>query len=83
MWPGTPIVLGLDVIEHTGGGDKLELLPQVVWTDPGRLAVGEETSLSDAFRVGAERLTGWPILTTPTTGVPKRDCLLERVPLMG
>ncbi|WP_327187971.1 hypothetical protein [Streptomyces sp. NBC_01334] len=82
---GTPIVLGLDVIEHAEGGDQLEFLLQVVWTDPGQLAVdaavnvacwcesdhathdvdalrlvvGEETSLSDAFRAGAERLTGW------------------------
>ncbi|WP_331739762.1 hypothetical protein OG613_44465 (plasmid) [Streptomyces sp. NBC_00015] len=82
---GRPIVLGLDVIEHAEGGDQLEFLLQVVWTDPGQLAVdaavnvacwcesdhathdvdalrlvvGEETSLSDAFRAGAERLTGW------------------------
>ncbi|MET8586424.1 hypothetical protein ABZX39_36995 [Streptomyces collinus] len=82
---GTPIALGLDVIEHAEGGDQLEFLLQVVWTDPGQLAVdtaanvacwcktdhathdvdalrlviGEETSLSDAFRAGAERLTGW------------------------
>ncbi|MGW4725472.1 hypothetical protein [Streptomyces sp. NPDC004291] len=86
---GTPIVLGLDAIEHAEGGDQLEFLLQVVWTDRGRLAVdaavnvacwcdtdhathdvdalrlviGEETSLSEAFRVGAERLTGW--LTNP------------------
>ncbi|MFJ7989194.1 hypothetical protein [Streptomyces sp. NPDC096351] len=82
---GTPIVLGLDVIEHAEGGDQLEFLLQVVWTDPSQLAVdaavnvacwcetdhathdvdalrivaGEETSLPDAFRAGAERLTGW------------------------
>ncbi|MET9736465.1 hypothetical protein ABZZ79_39405 [Streptomyces sp. NPDC006458] len=82
---GTPIVLGLDVIEHAEGGDQLEFLLQVVWTDPDQIAVdaavnvacwcetdhathdvgalrimvGEETSLCDAFRAGAERLTGW------------------------
>ncbi|MFD8634777.1 hypothetical protein [Streptomyces sp. NPDC059533] len=37
--PGTPIILGLDVIEHAGGGDQLEFLLQVVWTDLGQLAV--------------------------------------------
>ncbi|MEW2130356.1 hypothetical protein [Streptomyces sp. NPDC005435] len=37
--PGTPIILGLDVVEHAGGGDQLEFLLQVVWTDLGRLAV--------------------------------------------
>ncbi|MEU3605978.1 hypothetical protein AB0E83_11055 [Streptomyces sp. NPDC035033] len=83
--PGTPVVLGLDVVEHAGGGDQLEFLLQVVWTDQGQLAVdaavnvacwcetdhvthdvdalrlvvGEETSLPGAFRIGAERLTGW------------------------
>ncbi|GHG04073.1 hypothetical protein ACFFSH_40505 [Streptomyces filamentosus] len=83
--PGTPIVLGLVVIEHAAGGDQLEFLLQVVRTGPGqlvvdaavnvacwcetdhathdvdalRLAVGETTSLPDAFRAGAERLTGW------------------------
>ncbi|MEU2232244.1 hypothetical protein [Streptomyces vietnamensis] len=36
---GTPVVLGLDVIEHAGGGDQLEFLLQVVWIDPGHLAV--------------------------------------------
>ncbi|MFP3119957.1 hypothetical protein [Streptomyces sp. Iso 434] len=36
---GTPIILGLDVIEHADGGDQLEFLLQVVWTDRGRLAV--------------------------------------------
>ncbi|MFI1177634.1 hypothetical protein [Streptomyces melanogenes] len=36
---GTPVVLGLDVIEHAEGGDQLEFLLQVVWTDRGRLAV--------------------------------------------
>jgi hypothetical protein len=82
---GTPIVLGLDVIEHAEEGDQLEFLLQVVWTDPGRLAVdaavnvacwcdtdhathdvdalrlvvGGETSLPEAFRAGAELLTGW------------------------
>ncbi|MFI0901672.1 hypothetical protein [Streptomyces sp. NPDC020983] len=82
---GTPIVFGLDVVEHAEGGDQLEFLLQVVWTDPGQLAVdapvnvacwcesdhathdvdplrivvGEETSLSDAFRAGAARLTAW------------------------
>jgi hypothetical protein len=85
MQPGTPIVLGLDVIEHADGRDQLEFPLQVVWTDLGRLAVdtavnvacwcatdhathnvnplritvGEETSLSEAFRVGAEHVTGW------------------------
>lgn len=82
---GTPIILGLDVIEHAEGGDQLEFLLHVVWTDLGRLAVdtavnvacwcdtdhathdvdalrlavGEETSLPEAFRAGAERLTAW------------------------
>ncbi|MGW3654271.1 hypothetical protein ACWD6R_00460 [Streptomyces sp. NPDC005151] len=37
--PWTPIILGLDVIEHAGGGDQLEFLLQVVWTDRGQLAV--------------------------------------------
>ncbi|WP_051833600.1 hypothetical protein [Streptomyces katrae] len=37
--PWTPIVLGLDVIKHADGGDQLEFLLQVVWTDLGRLAV--------------------------------------------
>jgi hypothetical protein len=36
---GTPIILGLDVIEHASGGDQLEFLLQVVWTDRGRLAL--------------------------------------------
>ncbi|MET7276535.1 hypothetical protein ABZS59_36080 [Streptomyces flaveolus] len=36
---GTPIILGLDVIEHVGEGDQLEFLLQVVWTDLGQLAV--------------------------------------------
>ncbi|MEU9858039.1 hypothetical protein [Streptomyces sp. NPDC047974] len=82
---GTPVVLGLDVIEHTAEGDQLEFLLQVVNPAPGQLAVdaavnvacwcetehathdvdalrlvvGEEISLPDAFRAGAERLTGW------------------------
>ena len=34
-----PIILGLDVIEHAGGGDQMEFQLQVVWTDLGRLAV--------------------------------------------
>ncbi|MFC0057266.1 hypothetical protein [Streptomyces actinomycinicus] len=37
--PGTPIILGLDVIDHADGGDQLEFLLQVVWTDLGQLAV--------------------------------------------
>ncbi|MEU9859119.1 hypothetical protein [Streptomyces sp. NPDC047974] len=37
--PGTPVILGLDVIEHAHGSDQLEFLLQVVWTDLGRLAV--------------------------------------------
>ncbi|MEV7237241.1 hypothetical protein AB0N06_25735 [Streptomyces sp. NPDC051020] len=37
--PWTPVILGLDVIEHAGGGDQLEFLLQVVWTDRGQLAV--------------------------------------------
>ncbi|MFB7449898.1 hypothetical protein [Streptomyces sp. NPDC056194] len=37
--PWTPIVLGLDAIEHADGGDQLEFLLQVVWTDFGQLAV--------------------------------------------
>ncbi|MDG5808893.1 hypothetical protein P9869_40955 [Streptomyces ossamyceticus] len=36
---GTPVVLGLDVIKHAGGGDQLEFLLNVVWTDLGQLAV--------------------------------------------
>jgi hypothetical protein len=36
---GTPIVLGLDVIKHAEGRDQLEFLLQVMWTDPGQLAV--------------------------------------------
>ncbi|MFQ6148513.1 hypothetical protein ACLMNJ_36565 [Streptomyces seoulensis] len=36
---GTPIIVGLDVIEHADGGDQLEFLLQVVWTDLGQLAV--------------------------------------------
>ncbi|MEU6245512.1 hypothetical protein [Streptomyces sp. NPDC047024] len=36
---GTPIILGLDVIEHAERGDHLEFLLQVVWTELGRLAV--------------------------------------------
>ncbi|MGW6984676.1 hypothetical protein ACWGE1_35370 [Streptomyces sp. NPDC054932] len=43
VFPGpqawTPIVLGLDVIEHADRSDQLEFLLQVVWTDPGRLAI--------------------------------------------
>ncbi|MEW2425888.1 hypothetical protein AB0911_35740 [Streptomyces nigra] len=37
--PWTPVVLGLDVIDHADGGDQLEFLLQVVWTDFGQLAV--------------------------------------------
>ncbi|WP_234352174.1 MULTISPECIES: hypothetical protein [unclassified Streptomyces] len=36
---GTPIILGLNVVEHADEGDRLEFLLQVVWTDLGRLAV--------------------------------------------
>ncbi|MGW4272102.1 hypothetical protein ACWEGQ_06975 [Streptomyces seoulensis] len=36
---GTPIILGLNVIEHAEEGDQLEFLLQVVWTDLGQLAV--------------------------------------------
>ncbi|XMA37148.1 hypothetical protein O1157_12465 [Streptomyces albogriseolus] len=36
---GTPIVLGLGVVEHGEAGDPLEFLLQVVWTDLGGLAV--------------------------------------------
>ncbi|WP_229848884.1 hypothetical protein [Streptomyces melanogenes] len=36
---GTPIILGLYVIERAQEGDQLEFLLQVVWTDLGRLAV--------------------------------------------
>ncbi|MGW5638224.1 hypothetical protein [Streptomyces sp. NPDC003832] len=39
LQPGTPIILGMDVITHAGGGDQLEFLLQVVWTGSGRLAV--------------------------------------------
>ncbi|MFE9046535.1 hypothetical protein ACFYOG_37380 [Streptomyces sp. NPDC007818] len=37
--PGTPVLLGLDVVEHAGDGDQLEFLLQVVWIGPGRLAI--------------------------------------------
>lgn len=37
--PWTPIILGLDVIEHAAVGDQLEFQLQVVWTDLGQLAV--------------------------------------------
>ncbi|WP_330455494.1 hypothetical protein OIB37_00470 [Streptomyces sp. NBC_00820] len=37
--PGTPIILGLDVVEHADGSDQMEFLLQVVWADLGRLAV--------------------------------------------
>ncbi|WP_326605020.1 hypothetical protein [Streptomyces sp. NBC_01800] len=37
--PGTPVILGVDVIEQAGEGDQLEFLLQVVWTDQGKLAV--------------------------------------------
>ncbi|MEU5274833.1 hypothetical protein AB0G87_00290 [Streptomyces asoensis] len=36
---GTPIILGLDVIEQAEAGDQLEFRLQVVWTDLGQLAV--------------------------------------------
>ncbi|MEU5046126.1 hypothetical protein [Streptomyces griseorubiginosus] len=36
---GTPIIVGLDVVEHAEEGDELEFLLQVVWTDLGQLAV--------------------------------------------
>ncbi|MFD9611109.1 hypothetical protein ACFWWS_17280 [Streptomyces sp. NPDC059083] len=82
---GTPVILGLDVIEHADGVDQLEFLLQVVWTeagglavdsavnvtcwcdidhathdvDPIRLEIGEDSSLPEAFRTSAERLTSW------------------------
>jgi hypothetical protein len=89
VFPGlqswTPIIFGLDVIEHADVGDQLEFVLQVVWTDRGQLAVdaavnvacwcdtdhathdvdafslavGDVTSLPQAFRAGAERLIGW------------------------
>ncbi|WP_256925372.1 hypothetical protein [Streptomyces sp. Amel2xC10] len=37
--PGTPVVLGVDVVAHAEGGDQLEFLLQVVWADRGRPAV--------------------------------------------
>ena len=37
--PGTPIILGLNVIEHADGTDQQEFLLQVVWTEQGQLAV--------------------------------------------
>ncbi|MGW7309016.1 hypothetical protein ACWGI1_26005 [Streptomyces sp. NPDC054835] len=37
--PWTPIILGLDVIEHAHSGDQVEFQLQVVWTDQGSLAV--------------------------------------------
>ncbi|MFF6791707.1 hypothetical protein ACFY9C_21880 [Streptomyces filamentosus] len=43
---GTPVVLGLDVIEHAGGGDQLEFLLQVVWIDPGRLSVDASVNVA-------------------------------------
>jgi hypothetical protein len=36
---GTPVILGVDVIEQADEGDQLEFLLQVVWTDRGELAV--------------------------------------------
>ncbi|MFB7026558.1 MULTISPECIES: hypothetical protein [unclassified Streptomyces] len=83
--PWTPIVLGLDVVEHAAEGDQLEFQLEVAWADLGqlavdvavnvacwcetdhathdidalRLAVGEVSSLPEAFRAGAERLAGW------------------------
>ncbi|MFJ6784903.1 hypothetical protein [Streptomyces yangpuensis] len=43
VFPGpeacTPVILGLDVVEHADGGDQLEFLLQVVWTGGGRLTV--------------------------------------------
>ncbi|MFJ6573503.1 hypothetical protein ACIQNU_39475 [Streptomyces sp. NPDC091292] len=83
--PGSPVILGVDVIEHADGTDRLEFLLQVVWTEKGQLAVDaavnvacwcdsehathdidavrvvvdDETSLVNAFRASAERLTGW------------------------
>ncbi|MFJ9420277.1 hypothetical protein ACIRPT_39925 [Streptomyces sp. NPDC101227] len=43
VFPGpqswTPVILGLDIIEHADRGDQLEFLHQVVWTDQGQLAV--------------------------------------------
>lgn len=35
----TPVILGLDVLEHADGGDQLEFMLQLVWTDRGQLAV--------------------------------------------
>ncbi|MFE0673496.1 hypothetical protein [Streptomyces sp. NPDC058867] len=46
LQPGTPIILGMDVITHANGADPLEFLLHVVWTDPGRLAV--ETAVNVA-----------------------------------
>ncbi|RST19632.1 hypothetical protein E2C00_00300 [Streptomyces sp. WAC05374] len=37
--PWTPIIFGLDVVEHAAGADQLEFQLEVVWTDRGRLAV--------------------------------------------
>ncbi len=43
---GTPIILGLDVIEHAEDGDQLEFLLQVVWTDLVQLAVGAAVNVA-------------------------------------
>ncbi len=68
----TPVILGLDVIEHAGGGDQLEFLLQVVWTDRGQLAVEAAVSAAcwcdtdhathdlDAFSLAAGDVTSLP-----------------------
>ncbi|MCX5231291.1 hypothetical protein [Streptomyces sp. NBC_00233] len=45
-WRGTPVILGLDVIQHADGADQLEFLLQVVWTQTGQLAVDAAVSVA-------------------------------------
>jgi hypothetical protein len=44
--PWTPIIFGLDVIEHAAGADQLEFQLEVVWTDRGQLAVEAAVNVS-------------------------------------
>jgi hypothetical protein len=46
--PGTPIIRGLDLVDHASHD-----------VDALRLVVCEETPSPEAFRAGAERMTGW------------------------
>ncbi|WP_328946858.1 hypothetical protein OG259_40685 [Streptomyces sp. NBC_00250] len=70
--PTTPIILGLEVIEHSEGGERLEFLLQLVWTDLGRLAVDAAVNVAcwcdadhathdvDALRLVADEETSLP-----------------------